>query len=212
LKLLALAIVPLLATQALAQDVQFKDLTIEQASVAQVDAPRLGSLRVSLAANRPDWTYGIGETVGLLLTMNEDADVTVLDIGPIGRVTQLFPNPYQADNHVLANSPVEIGGASGARVTVTAPVGAELIKVIASKRPMVMICQSRLRRHGAFFTVDGGVPTALRDLQVVADQTAQSDARIALMTLPLWTVASHLAGAPALNRDDPRCTEYSHGS
>ena len=35
------------------------------------------------------------ETVGLLLTTNEDAYVTVLDIGPTGRVTQLFPNPYQ---------------------------------------------------------------------------------------------------------------------
>ncbi len=110
--------------------------------------------------------------------MNEDADVTVLDIGPTGRVTQLFPNPYQTDNHVLANGPLEIGGASGARVTVTRPVGAELIKVIASKRPMVMISQSRLRRHGAFFTVDGGVPTVLRDLQVVSDQTERCPDRV----------------------------------
>src|SRR6201981_2166494 len=60
---------------------------------------------------------------------NEDAYVTVLDVGPTGRVTQLFPNPSQPDNHVLADSPVEIGGASGARVTVTGPVGAELIEV-----------------------------------------------------------------------------------
>jgi hypothetical protein len=212
LKFLALATVPLLATSAIAQDVQLKDLTVEQASVAQVGTQRPGSLWVSLAADRADWTYGIGETVGLLLTTNEDAYVTVLDIGPTGRVTQLFPNPYQPDNHVLANSPVEIGGASGAKVTVTGPVGAELIKVIASKRAMAMISQSRLRRHGAFFTVDGGVRTVLRDLQVVADQEAQSDARIALMNLPLWTVADHVAGAPALNWDNPRCTEHSRGS
>ena len=203
LKLLALATVPLLATPAVAQDVQLKDLTVEQASVAQVGTPRPGSLRVSLAADRADLTYVVGETVRLLLTTNEDAYVTVLDVGPTGRVTQLFPNPYQPDNHVLANSPVEIGGASGAKVTVTGPVGAELIEVIASKRPLAMISQSRLRRHGAFFTVDGGVPTVLRDLRVVADQTAQSDAWIALMNLPLWTVASHVAGAPALNWDDP---------
>jgi hypothetical protein len=112
---------------------------------------------------------------------------------------------------VFANRPVEIGGASGARVKVTGPVGAELIKVIASRRPVPLISQSRLRRHGAFFTVDGGVPTVLRDLQVVADQTAQSDARIALMNLPLWTVADHVAGAPALNWDNTRCTEHSRG-
>ena len=108
LKLLALATAPLLATPAAAQDVQFKDLTVEQASIAQVSTPRPGALRVSLASDRADWTYGIGETVGLLLTTNEDAYVTVLDIGPTGRVTQLFPNPYQPDNHVLAYSPVEI--------------------------------------------------------------------------------------------------------
>jgi hypothetical protein len=212
LKLLPLAIVPLLATPAVAQDVQFKDLTVEQASVAQVGTPRPGSLRMSLAANRPDWTYGIGENVGLLLTTNEDAYVTVLDIGPTGRVTQLFPNPYQPDNHVLANSPVEIGGASGARVTITGTVGAELIKVIASSRSTAMISQSRLRRHGAFFTVDGGVPTVLRDLQVVADQAIQSDAQIAVMNLPLWTVADHMAGAPSRNWDNPRCTEHPRDS
>jgi hypothetical protein len=78
LKLLTLATIPLLATPALAQDVQLKDLTVEQASVAQVGMPRPGSLRMSLAANRPDWTYSIGENVGLLLTTNEDAYVTVL--------------------------------------------------------------------------------------------------------------------------------------
>jgi hypothetical protein len=211
LKLLALATVPL-STPAIAQDVRLKDLTVEQASIAQFGTPRPGSLRVSLSANRADWTCGIGETVGLLMTTNEDAYVTVLDIGPTGRDTQLFPNPYQPCNHVLANSFVEIGGASGARVTVTGPVGAELIKVIASKRPVPMISQSRLRRHGAFFTVDGGVPTVLRDLQVVADQTVQSDARIALMNLPLWTVADYVAGAPALNWDNPRCREHSRDS
>jgi hypothetical protein len=211
LKLLP-ATLPLLATPAVAQDVQLKDLTVEQASVAQVGTPRPGSLRMSLAADRPDWTYGIGETVGLLLTTNEDAYVTVLDIGPTGRVTQLFPNPYQPDNHVLADSPVEIGGASGARVTVTGTVGAELIKVIASSRPVAMISRSRLRRHAAFFTVDGGVPTVLRDLQVVADQAIQSDAQIAVMNLPLWSVADHVAETPALNWDNPRCTEHSRGS
>jgi hypothetical protein len=96
-------------------------------------------------------------------------------------------------------------------VTVTGPVGAELIKVIASRRAVPMISQCRLRRHGAFFTVDGGVPMVLRDLQVAADQPAHSDARIALINLPLWTVADHVAGAPALNWEDPRCSEYSRG-
>jgi hypothetical protein len=56
LKLLALATLPLLATPALAQDVQFKDLTVEQASVAEVGTPRPGALRMPLATDRPGWT------------------------------------------------------------------------------------------------------------------------------------------------------------
>src|SRR5579863_6777452 len=93
----------LLSAAAAAQDAQLRDLTVEQAATAQLSAPRPGSLNVMVVADRGDATYAVGETVRLTLTANEDAFVTVLDIGPTGQVTQLFPNKYQTDNHVVAN-------------------------------------------------------------------------------------------------------------
>jgi len=184
---------------AMAQDAQLKDLTVEQANVAQAGIPRPGSLQVSLSADRADATYAIGDTVRLMLTANEDAFVTVLDVGPTGQVTQLFPNQYQTDNHVFANRPVEIGGGnSGAKVMVAGPVGAELVKVIASSKPVTVISESQLQGRGAFRTIDGGAQTVVRDLQVTADQAAQNDTRIALLNVPLRTVNSRVNPAPAL--------------
>jgi hypothetical protein len=195
----ALVALSLLATPAAASpDAQFRDLTVQQATTTPARTPCLCLPKVSLAADRADWTYAVGETVGLRLTSNEDAYVTVLDIGPTGRVTQLFPNPYQPDNHVFANSPVEIGGNSGARVMVTGSVGVELIKVIASRRPVTVFSESELQGRGAFRTVDGGVETALRDLQLVADQAVQSGTRIMMTNFSLHTIASQVAGAQAL--------------
>jgi hypothetical protein len=202
LKLLALTTLPLFAAPAVASpDNQPRDLTIEQAGAAQIGSPagmpRPGSLQVSLAADRADATYAIGETVRLMLTANEDAYVTVLDIGPGGQVTQLFPNQYQPDNHLFAGAPVEIGGGnSGARVTVAGPVGAELVKVIATSRPVTVVSESQLAGGGAYPTVNGGVQAVLRNLQVVADQATQGDTRIAWQNVPLRTIAGR--AAPAL--------------
>src|ERR1700730_18396990 len=106
---LVLAGLPLLTAPVLAHDAQLKDLTVEQASIAQAGTSSLGSLRVWLRLDRADATYAIGESVRLLVTSNEECYVTVLDIGPTGRVTQLFPNRYQANNHLFPNRPVEIG-------------------------------------------------------------------------------------------------------
>jgi hypothetical protein len=42
------------------------------------------------------------------------------------------------------------------------------------------------------------------------DQAPQSDAQIALMNLPLWTVADHVAGAPALKLGTTRAVRSIH--
>jgi Domain of unknown function (DUF4384) len=193
LKFLALAALPLLTTPAAASDdaPQFRDLTVEQADVAQAGIPCRCSLKVSLAADRADWTYAIGETVGLLLTTNQDAYVTVLAIGPTGRVSRLFPNSQQPDNHLFANRPVEIGGGSSpARVAATGEAGAELIKVIASSRPVPVIHESQLQGRGSFRTVAGGVETLMRDLQVVGDQATHGEIPLAVLNVVLRTVTS----------------------
>jgi len=195
---LALLVGPVLAEQP-KQQAQSRDLTVEQSTAAQAGIGRPGSLQVTVTADRPDATYAIGETVHLTITSNEETYVTVLDVGPTGQVTQLFPNQYQTDNHVFANRPVEIaGGATGARITATGPAGAELIKVIASSKPVTIVSEAQLTQsRGIFRAVDGGVATVVRDLQVVSDQAAQNDTKVVFANFTLRTVGSRLPAASA---------------
>ena len=126
-----------------AEETQLRDLTVEQAPLAQIMAPHGGSLRTTIVADHPDAVYAIGEFVHLTAISNEDAFVTVLDVGPSGQTTQLFPNRFQPDNHVFANRPVEIaGGFTGAQIMVQPPTGTELIKVITSTRPISIVPDS----------------------------------------------------------------------
>jgi hypothetical protein len=182
----------------LAENARLRDLTLEQASAVQVGTPRPGSLQVSVSADRPEGDYVVGETVHLTLFSNEDAYVTVLSFGPTGRVTQLFPNQYQPDSRVVANRPLVIAGPdSGARVTVAGPLGAELIKVVASNQPLTIVAESQLQGRGVFRTIEGGARAAVRNLQVVARESAQSGIKIYFANFTIYTVASRPRDARA---------------
>jgi hypothetical protein len=195
-KPLILAALPLVTSSALAQEPRFRDLTVEQASVAHALMPRYSgsqieglkkSPRVSLLLDRPDASYAVGETVKFLLTLDEDGYVTVLDVGPTGRVTQLFPNEYQTDPHLFANRPVEIGGNAGAKVVVTGPIGVELIKVLFCHSPIPLGPETQFQSGGPFRTLDGGARTLVRDLQVLANQAAQRDTKVYVWNVLLRT-------------------------
>lgn len=196
-KYMLIGVLSFFTASAQAEKAQLRDLTIEQNSAAQAGTARPSSLQVQVAADRPDATYAIGETVRLTISANEEAYVTVLDIGPTGQVTQLFPNQHQTDNHLMPNRPVEIaGGSTGAKVTVTGPVGAELIKVIASNKPLTVVSESQLQGRSAFRSVDGGVKTVLRDMQIVDEQAAQNDTKVVFANFALHTVGKRLTNAP----------------
>lgn len=191
---LGLALALVTSPHARAQ-VELRDLTVEQSAVAQV-AVKPSTLAVALAADRADATYAIGETVRLTLTTNEDAYVVAYSIGASGAVTQLFPNAYQRDNKLAAGKPVEIGGgASVARIVASGTPGPELIKVVASTRPIAVVSESRLLGQGAYRSVEGGASALTRDLQVVSAQTAQPEAKVAFFATRILTVAARPAVA-----------------
>ncbi|HEY6255909.1 MAG TPA: DUF4384 domain-containing protein, partial [Xanthobacteraceae bacterium] len=195
-KLLVFGLLPLLLAPAFAQDSQTRDLSVEQSSAFGAGKPRPGTLKVSVGADRADGTYAIGETARLFIKSNEDAYVTVFSIGPTGQVHQLFPNGSQTDNHVAADRTTEIaGGNTGARIGISGPVGAELIKVIASNRPLVVIAENLLQGRDMFRTVDGGVQTLLRNLEVVPNEPER---KIAIENFTLRTIANRAAGDPAI--------------
>jgi hypothetical protein len=195
-KYMMIGVLSLLASPVLAAD--SRDLTVEQSTAAQVGVSHPGSLQVAISADRPDATYAIGEVVRLSLVANEEAYVTVLDFGPTGQVTQLFPNQYQPDNHVFANRPIEIAGDNtGGHIAATGPAGVELIKVIASNKPIAVVSEGQLTQtRGIFRSVSGGVPALVRNLQVVADQANQNETKVSFMNFQLLTVGSRFGTAP----------------
>jgi len=193
-----LGLFPLFLGAANAQDEMPRDLSVEQTNAWSSGVPRPGSLRVSLVSDRQNATYAIGETARLFIRSNEDAFVNVFSIGPTGQVNQLFPNGYQRDSRVAANQPFEIAPNSlGAKITVSGPVGTEVIKVVASNRPLTVIAENQLQGQGPFRSVEGGVQTLSRNLEVVGAQNP-NELKLAIQNFTLRTVAPVPAGPGAI--------------
>jgi hypothetical protein len=195
-KYVALALLPFMFASAGAQDMP-RDLSVQQTTAYGAGTSRPGSLKVSVGADRSDATYAMGETARLFISSNEDAFVTVFSVGPTGQVHQLFPNSYQPDSRVQAGRPVEIaGGNSGARISISGPVGAELIKVVASNKPLVVVAENLLQGREMFRIVEGGVPTLVRNLEIVGND---ADRKIDIENYTLRTVAARTAdNGPAI--------------
>jgi hypothetical protein len=195
-KYVALALLPFMFAPAGAQNMP-RDLSVQQTTAYGAGTSRPGSLKVSVGADRSDATYALGETARLFINSNEDAFVTVFSIGPTGQVHQLFPNSYQTDNRVQASRPVEIaGGNSGARISISGPVGAELIKVVASNKPLVVIAENLLQGRDIFRAVEGGVQTLVRNLEIVGND---ADRKIDIENYTLRTIAARTAdNVPAI--------------
>ena len=125
-----------------------------------------------------DNTYAHDEQLRLFVQTNKDAYVTVLNVGPDGSTTVLFPNRFQSDNRVRANARTEVPDpASGARIAVSGTTGAELIKVIASSRPVPLFEVAQLAQSGPFQAVRERADETARNLSVVmaSENTAEWD-------------------------------------
>ncbi len=161
------------------QDESFtRSLTVEQttiydagsASLADVTTSGGDGLRVVAWVDRADYTYATGEPVRIYVETNRDAYVTVLNVDPAGRTTQLFPNPYQPNNFVRANRAMEVPDpASRSRIVVTGNVGDELLKVVASTNPVSLFEAQQLNDAGPFRVVRTQARRTARSLSVVMD-------------------------------------------
>jgi len=193
---LALGLLPFLFAPAGAQD-RPRDLSVEQTTAYSAGVPRPGTLKVSIGADRQDATYAVGETARLFISANEDAYVTVFSVGPSGQVHQLFPNGYQTNGRVEAGKPTEIaGGNSGARITISGPTGPELIKVVASSKPLAVIKEDQLQGRGIFRTVEGGVSTLARNLDVVSND--QSASKLVIENFTIRTIQTRAEATPGV--------------
>lgn len=180
---LALALTAVAAPASLARDVDgaARDLSVEQTAVLAVQppapaiSPSADRLSVVAWVDHADNTYAVGETVRLFVKANKDAWITVLNVGPSGRATVLFPNAHQPETRVAAGRVVEVPAAgSGASIRATGPAGRELIKVIASTSPTPVFAAAD-GGGGPFTVLAAGGRALARDLQVAMDTRAEQE-------------------------------------
>ena len=175
-----------------------RDLSVVQTQAYQAGKPASGSLSLLTLLDRSDATYALGEAVRLSVKVNADAYITVLNIGASGRVIRLFPNEAQPNNRVRAGEAVEVpSAASGAKITVQGPVGAELIKVIATSKPLNVIREDQLQGSGMFRTLTGDVGALERDLAVVTE-TAPAGTDVAVVNQIVKTIPARGVTAPVI--------------
>jgi hypothetical protein len=178
------------AGHAFADDtVALQDLTVEQVKAYKAGSNKQSSIQLTAAVDRRDSTYAKGDTVKIRVKTNEDAYVTVFNIGPAGKVTQLFPNKYQKENQIKANREVEVPSAdSKTQIKVSGDLGAEVIKVIATDKPIKIVPESILVAGDVFQSVQGGVDAFVQNLEVTT-KASPAD-KISVVSLAIRTVQS----------------------
>ena len=188
--IIAIGLMLISASCAWAKDeIATQDLTVEQIKVVKAGPDRQSSIQLTAGVDRKDATYARGETVKINLKVNENAYVAVFNVGPKGKVTQLFPNRFQKDNLIKAGQETQVPSAgNGAEIKVSGSLGAELIKVIASSKPVKVVPENMLVQGDVFMSVQGDIDAFVQDLEVVAKSPPTE--KVSIVNLAIKTVAA----------------------
>ena len=103
------------------------------------DDGKRAAIKVDAWVNRKNLTYVVGDSLAVFVRPKSDAYITILNVGSSGRIAVIYPNHYQRDAKVRGGTTVRIPGRKGKWViAVGEPAGVDLIKVIASKKPLTL--------------------------------------------------------------------------
>lgn len=152
---------------------EIKDLglTIAQTTVYRLAVPASyghnSPLKVTSWVDHNDNTYRSGENVTVFVKVNKDAYVTIVNVGPSGNTTLLFPNQFQKDNFIKAGQTKRIPESnSPVKITVNGPAGSELVQVIASTDQRTVFQQTALKVSGGWHVVTADTAQWTRDLSL----------------------------------------------
>jgi hypothetical protein len=131
-----------------------------------------------LVSSKPDhspfnikvWTnkkeYQIGEKITFSIKAEESCYLTLLDIGPSGNITVIFPNKYHKDNFIISGVTYQIPGPDyGFEFDVHGPAGLERIKAMATLKPDPLI---NLNFQQGFHSIERGTSRGTRDIKTIA--------------------------------------------
>ena len=126
------------------------------------------------------WTdeksYRIGEKLTVNFKTDRDCYVTLVDVGTSGNVHILFPNRFSSGNKVKANETYSVPAKNdGYKITVNGPPGTEIVRAIATLKPISFIDIDFSGTRSIFKEVDKNVPSFTRDLSIEATETPSSN-------------------------------------
>jgi hypothetical protein len=156
------------------------DLNAEQRPwMDNLNAPRSQDFQVRAWLDRQASSgdipvYYIGEEVVFYVETNQDAYLTIIDVGTSGRESVIiFPNKYRQNNRILANQPLRIPHEGSAEMfQVSGPPGRELIKIIATTQPLDFFNQPGLfTAFGPYKKLNSTSEVVSKDLNVVLRQS-----------------------------------------
>lgn len=171
-------------------DAATRDLSLEQIKIFRAKPAKQSSLQVTATVDHADRTYAKGEVVKLHVKVNEDAHVLVFDEGPTGNIVQLFPNPLQKNDLIKAGHVVSVPPSdSRTKIKVTGDTGAELLKVVASTKPINLVNGAVVSGADVFMTINEAPEEFARDL-TLATENPEPDQKFSFFALKLKTVPS----------------------
>jgi len=157
------------------ESVVVDDLNAEQRPwINNINAPRSQELQVTAWLDRQDSVYYIGEEVVFYVKTNQDAYLTLIDVGTSGRESiVIFPNKYRQNNRIKANQVLRIPAVadSAEMFQLGGPPGRELIKVIVTTHPLNFFNQTGLTTAlGPYQKLNRASDAVSKDLNVVLRQ------------------------------------------
>ncbi|MDR3636240.1 MAG: DUF4384 domain-containing protein [Isosphaeraceae bacterium] len=136
---------------------------------AQNDRPKF---LVRVSVDKEYRIYGEGESLTLKVRCEEDAYLYVLYQQADGKIFQIFPNSGQPDNRIKGKQDVRVPDLDDAfRWVVGPPFGHEVVKVIASKKPVDALSLPGLK-EGRFN------PVTVEQVEGAAKQLAKEPANV----------------------------------
>ncbi|MBI3812968.1 MAG: DUF4384 domain-containing protein [Nitrospinae bacterium] len=120
--------------------------------------------------------YHIGENLTINFKADRDCYVTLVDVGTSGNVHILFPNRFSSGNKVKANEIYSVPGkGDGYKIAVQGPQGTEIVRAIATLKPIGFIDTDFSGTRSVFKSVDKNIPAFTRDLSIEASETPPSN-------------------------------------
>lgn len=148
------------------------ELSVDQRDLAKLKGTR-PDISLSVSLGHRDNIYQIGDALELKVGASEEVYLTVLNIGASGKVTVLLPNSAATGNRLPSGQTLTIPDVGAPYVIrVGEPTGFELVKVIATKRPVDLIGTTPSQPAGVFRSLDGSGQAVVRSLAQTLAQLA----------------------------------------